>query len=153
MMGVGALVYGILSQNRTMDIVFDWDKFLAFEGNSAPYVQYTHARARSVLRKAESVDAPIPAATSSIDPQDRALLLELLGFPAALTSARETHMPHTLANYLFTLCQRFNAFYNASPILKAEGDTRALRLALADATATVLQRGMSLLTLRVPDRM
>lgn len=153
MMGIGALVYSILSQNRTMDIVFDWEKALSFEGNSAPYLQYTHARARSVLRKADAEHAAFPADIASCDAHDRALINELLEFPGALEAARTTHMPHTLANYLYGLCQRFNAFYNASPILKSEGDTRALRLALADATARILRTGAELLTLRVPDRM
>ncbi|MDD4318858.1 MAG: arginine--tRNA ligase [Candidatus Peribacteraceae bacterium] len=153
MMGVGALVYGILSQNRKMDIVFDWDKMLSFEGNSAPYLQYTHARARSVLRKAAVKKTPFPKDVSALQPSERLLLKDLLLFPAAVEEARNTHMPHKLANHLYQLCQDFNAFYNIEPILKAEGDTRAFRLALTAETADVLRAGAELLTMRVPDRM
>jgi len=154
MMGVGALVYGILSQNRKMDIVFDWDKMLSFEGNSAPYLQYTHARARSVLRKAEVAgDAEIPATVGQLTDSERLLTRTLLLFPSAVEEAIATHMPHKLATYLYQLCQDFNSFYNVEPILKAEGDTRALRLALTATVAAILKSGTSLLTLRVPERM
>ncbi|TSC79350.1 MAG: arginyl-tRNA synthetase [Candidatus Peregrinibacteria bacterium Gr01-1014_25] len=152
MMGTGALVYGILSQNRKMDIVFDWDKMLSFEGNSAPYVQYTHARARSVLRKAGS-DAALPKVTDVLEPDERRLLLHLQDFPSVLDEARAEHLPHKLAQYLYELCQRFNAFYNVLPILQAGEAARKLRLGLTALTADVLRCGAELLTLRVPDRM
>lgn len=154
MMGVGGVVYGILSQNRKMDIVFDWKKALALEGNSAPYLQYTHARARSVLRKAElKKEAALPKKSGPLSAAERTLIGTLLEFPDALTEACAQRMPHTLTNYLYALCQDFNAFYNADPILKAESAARTLRLALTSLTATVLQTGAELLTLRVPDRM
>lgn len=152
MMGSGALVYGILSQNRKMDIVFDWDKFLTFEGNSAPYLQYTHARASSVLRKAET-EGGLQAAGVELLAHDRALIAMLLQFPGALHAARTEHLPHKLAHYLYELCQHFNAFYNACPILKAPAAERDLRLGLTALTASVLKTGAELLTLRVPDRM
>jgi len=153
MMGIGAVVYGILSQNRKMDIVFDWDKMLSFEGNSAPYLQYTHARARSVLRKAEATVTAFPSGISALAESERTLLGTLLLLPDVLEEARETRMPHKLANFLYQLCQDFNAFYNKEPILKAEGSVRDLRLALTAATADVLKSGAELLTMRVPDRM
>ncbi len=153
MMGTGALVYGILSQNRKMDLVFDWKKVLALEGNSAPYLQYTHARACSVLRKAESKDAPSPKKMDAFTDHERSLIGTLLQFADALEEARAQRMPHTLANYLYDLCQEFNSFYNAEPILKAEGSQRSLRLFLTSLTARVLKTGAELLTLRVPDRM
>lgn len=153
MMGIGAVAYGILSQNRTMDIVFDWDRMLSFEGNSAPYLQYTHARARSVLRKAEEKGEVSLSSIDSLEPEDRELLLMLLKFPAVLTESRDTRMPHRLANYLYALCQSFNAFYNKAPILQAPVSIRALRLSLTASVADVLRTGASLLTIRVPDRM
>ena len=153
MMGTGALVYGILSQNRKMDIVFDWDKMLSFEGNSAPYLQYTHARARSVLRKADEGAPDLPKTIDAFSPKERSLVALLLQFPATLDDARATHMPHKLATYLYELCQEFNGFYGSEPILKAEGTQRSLRLALTSFTATVLKTGAELLTLRVPERM
>jgi arginyl-tRNA synthetase len=151
MMGIGAVVYGVLSQNRKMDVVFDWDKMLSFEGNSAPYLQYTHARAKSVLRKAES--AKREAGSQKLDENDRALVRVLLKFPGVLEEARAEHLPHKLANYLYDVAQSFNGFYNASPILKAPEPERSTRLFLTDLTATVLRAGAELLTLRVPDRM
>jgi len=155
MMGIGALAYGILSQNRKMDIVFDWDKMLSFEGNSAPYVQYTHARAQSVLRKASAdgaMDFSFPKDVS-FGESDRLLLKTLLKFSDVLEDACDTRMPHKLTNFLFQLAQDFNAFYNKEPILKAEGELRMLRLALTSETASTLREGAQLLTLRLPDRM
>ncbi len=154
MMGIGALIYGILSQNRKMDIVFDWDKMLSFEGNSAPYLQYAHARARSVLRKAqEHSNVKMQNSHLSLSDHERTLIKTLLHFPYAIREVRETHMPHKLANYLYQLAQDFNAFYNVEPILKAEGDARALRLHLTQLTADALRTGAALLSIRVPDRM
>jgi arginyl-tRNA synthetase len=153
MMGIGAVVYGILSQNRKMDIVFDWDKMLSFEGNSAPYLQYTHARARSVLRKAGVDQVDLPEAIDAFTAHERTLVLLLLQFPSVLEEARVTHMPHKLAHFLYELCQSFNAFYNTDPILKAQGAQKDLRLGLTSFTASVLKTGAQLLTLRVPERM
>ena len=153
MMGVGAIVYGILSQNRTMNIVFDWDKMLSFDGNSAPYLQYTHARARSVMRKAEVDTGALSPDVSVLGDHERTLLQTLLQFSSVLEESRSEHLPHKLAHYLYGLCQDFNAFYNSSPILKAEEHERQLRLHLTHCTATVLKTGAELLTLRVPERM
>lgn len=152
MMGVGALVYGILSQNRKMDMVFDWDKMLSFEGNSAPYLQYSYARAKSVLRKAGVEDAK-PGSVDSFTPHERRLFSHLLEFPGVLEAARAEKLPHKLANYLHDLAQRFNAFYNSDDILQAPEPQRGLRLHLTSLTAAVLKAGASLLTLRVPERM
>lgn len=151
MMGVGALVYGILSQNRKMDLVFDWDKMLTFEGNSAPYVQYTHARAKSVLRKAESEGVVSPVDTLTV--RERTLVKILLSFEETLQAARAEHLPHKLTNYLYELCQAFNSFYSTDEILTATGAARDCRLALTAFTAETLKVGAELLTLRVPDRM
>ncbi len=153
MMGVGALVYGILSQNRKMDMVFDWEKMLSFEGNSAPYLQYTHARACSVMRKAGVVSASMPKNVSSFTSSERSLLQTLLKFSAVLDEARSEHLPHKLANFLYQLCQDFNFFYNTDSIIQSEGSTKELRLFLTSLTARVLKTGAELLTLRVPDRM
>ncbi len=154
MMGVGSLVYGILSQNRRMDIVFDWKKMLSFEGNSAPYLQYTYARAKSVLRKAGAEgEAALPKIIEALTERERILIRTLLQFSTVLEDARSAHMPHTLANYLFGLCQDFNAFYNVDPILTAAEPQRALRLALTSTAASVLKTGAEILTLRMPERM
>lgn len=154
MMGTGAVVYGIISQNRRMDLVFDWDKMLSFEGNSAPYLQYTHARARSVLRKGGMKgEAAFPKSIDALTGNERSLIRTLLQYPDVLEDARENAMPHKLANYLFDLSQTFNAFYNVDPILTAEGSSKDLRIALTAFSADVLRSGAAILTLRVPDRM
>lgn len=153
MMGIGSLAYGILSQNRKMDMVFDWDKMLSFEGNSAPYLQYTHARARSVLRKAESTGEMPKAEITELTPHERTLILALLRYGNVLDEALTDHLPHKLANYLYELCQTFNAFYNVDSILQASEPARSLRLFLTRMTADVLRSGASILTIRVPDRM
>lgn len=154
MMGVGSLVYGILSQNRKMDMVFDWDKMLSFEGNSAPYLQYTHARAKSILRKSEeAVGTLVVKDGHPLTKNERVLIGTLLQFPHVLEEAKGEHLPHKLANYLYQLAQDFNGFYNSEQILKAEGDVRALRLSLTSRVADVLKAGAALLTLRVPERM
>lgn len=154
MMGIGALVYGILSQNRKIDIVFDWKKALTFEGNSAPYLQYTHARAMSVLRKAGDEKPKLSESGDvSLAPADRALAHILLRFSDVLNEARVEKMPSRLGTYLYELAQSFNTFYNAEPILNAEQHIRAVRLYLTSLTARVLKCGASLLTLSVPDKM
>ncbi len=151
MMGVGAVAYGVLSQNRRMDMVFDWTKFLSFDGNSAPYLQYTHARARSVIAKAGSVNEP--KKIDDLSKKERLLFNTLLQFHRVLEDARTGHMPHVLANYLYSLCQDYNAFYNEEPILKAPEPARTLRVFLTLLTADVLKVGAGLLTIHVPDRM
>jgi arginyl-tRNA synthetase len=153
-MGIGAVIYGVLSQNRKMNMVFDWDKMLSFDGNSAPYLQYTHARARSVLRKGDvKGEATFPKNVEALTNNERSLISTLLQFPAVLEDARENNMPHKIANYLYELCQGFNAFYNVDPILTAEGSSKDLRIALTAFCADVLRAGASILTMRVPDRM
>ena len=151
MMGVGALVYGILSQNRKMDMVFDWDKMLTFEGNSAPYLQYTHARARSVLRKSGSEGSI--SDIQEVTDKERALMKLILMFGETVEDARAEHLPHKLTNYLYELCQAFNSFYNSDEILTAPASRRDFRLAITLLAADVLRTGAELLTLRVPERM
>lgn len=157
MMGVGAVAYSILSQNRKMDMVFDWEKILSFEGNSAPYLQYTHARASSILRKAaagkvKKQDMKLPVNFLFV-PKERKLLNTLLKFSQTLDEARKNSLPHVLANYLFSLCQDFNSFYNDVQILKSDLPERQLRLELTALTASVLKTGAGLLTIRVPEKM
>jgi len=151
--GVGAFVYGVLSQNRRQNMIFTWDKALTFEGNSGPYLQYTHARARSVLRKGNVTKAEIPYSVESFATQELLLMRHLAQFPAVMEEARRDAMPHKVAQYLFTLCQEFNTFYSTLPILEASESAKKLRLALTELTADTLKTGASLLTLRVPDRM
>lgn len=153
MMGVGSVVYGVLSQNRKMDMVFDWDKMLTFEGNSAPYVQYTYARARSVLRKSGLEDCPLVLPASALSDHERLLIKMLSGYADVLASARTEHLPHKLCQYLYEVCQAYNSFYNTDDILSADSPVRAFRLGLTSLTSLVLHSGARLLTLSVPERM
>ncbi|MCK5018571.1 MAG: hypothetical protein KAS32_16035, partial [Candidatus Peribacteraceae bacterium] len=147
-------VYGVLSQNRKMDMVFDWDKFLSFEGNSAPYIQYTHARACSVLRKADASEKiTFPLNIDFLEENERNLIKTLLKFSNSLSDSCNAHMPHLLTNYLFSLCQDYNTFYNDLPIVKADEPLRSLRISLTALTASVIKTGANILTLRIPNRM
>ena len=153
MMGIGAFVYTVLSQNRKHNLIFTWEKALTFEGMSGPYLQYTHARARSVLRRGNVAQVAFPGTVESLEPQEARMLRTLSQFPRVLEEARMEAMPHRLAQYLYTLSQHFNAFYNALPILDSGKEQRPLRLALTELTADVLKVGAELLTMRVPSRM
>ncbi|MBA3653753.1 MAG: arginine--tRNA ligase, partial [Actinobacteria bacterium] len=153
MVGIGAVKYADLSNDRVKDYVFDFDRMLAFEGNTAPYLQYAHARIRSIFRRAEIAD--FAGATVSIgEREERDLAIALTGFEAAVRATAESLQPHKLATYLFDLAQVFTAFYEACPILRADDEaTRQSRLALADLTARTLARGLDLLGIEVPERM
>ena len=153
MVGIGAVKYADLSNDRVKDYVFDFDRMLAFEGNTAPYLQYAHARIRSIFRRAE-VSPPGDDAIVITEPEERSLAVALTGFDTAVAATAETLQPHRLATYLFDLAQAFTAFYEACPILRAPDEaTRSSRLALADRTARTLSRGLSLLGIDAPDQM
>ena len=153
-LGVGAVKYADLSTERTRDYVFDWDRMLAFEGNTGPYLQYAHARIRSIFRRG-GVAVPGGAEPPVLaDPHERALGLRLLGFDEAVQSALAAYAPSKLGAYLFDLATDFTSFYESCPVLKAPDDrTRRSRLLLCDLTARVLARGLDLLGMAAPDRM
>ncbi|WP_438039784.1 arginine--tRNA ligase [Sorangium sp. So ce128] len=151
--GVGAVKYADLSSDRIKDYVFDWDRMLAFEGNTAPYLMYAHARVRSIFRKA-GVESPREAGIVLGEPAERALVLELLRFGAVLEDVAATLEPHRLCGYLFELAGSFTSFYERCPVLRAESDdVRRSRLALCDLTAEVLAKGLGLLGIEAPERM
>ena len=153
--GVGALKYAELSTDRIKDYVFDWDRMLSFEGNTAPYLQYAHARIRSIFRRAEVDPESVRSVVPTLDaPEELALALKLLAFDGAVSETLERFATHRLCTYLFELAQTFTSFYDACPMLRAETDEqRASRLALADLTARVLSTGLGLLGIESPDRM
>lgn len=153
MMGTGAFVYTILSQNRKQNMVFTWERALTFEGNSGPYIQYTHARARSVLRKGKVQIADLPKKIDALEESEYLLMRHLAQFPLVMEEARSDAMPHKLAQYLYGLSREFNSLYNALPILDAPEPKRSLRIALTALTADILKVGAELLTLRVPEQM
>ena len=143
-LGIGAIKYSDLSTERMRDYVFDWDRMLAFEGDTGPYLQYAHARVRSIFRRAE---VPPPARGTRpmvTDPQERALALQLLGFSAAVEATAESFSPSKLCTYLFDLATTFTSFYEV---------VRTSRLALCDVTARVLALGLSLLGIEAPEQM
>lgn len=153
--GIGAVKYADLSTDRVRDYVFDWDRMLAFDGNTGPYLQYAHARIRSIFRRGELDPASVRGVRPVLGvPQERALGLALLGFDGAVADALDTFQPHRLSTYLFDLATRFTEFYEACPVLRADSDEqRASRLALCDLTARVLASGLGLLGIRAPDEM
>ena len=154
--GIGAIKYADLANDRIKDYVFDWERMLAPEGRTGPYLQYAHARIQSIFRKgAEAgVARKQGAAIAVAEPAERKLALELLDFGTAVVEAGETLRPHRLAGYLYDLATAFTSFFETCPVLKAPDDaTRASRLALCDLTARVLARGLGLLGIAAPDRM
>lgn len=149
--GIGAVKYADLSKNRTSDYVFDWDAMLSFEGNTAPYLQYAYTRVQSVFKKAGEWDKTAPLALS--EPLEKQLALELLKFEDVLRNTAESSHPHYLAAYLYQVATLFSRFYEACPILKAEGQARNTRLQLAALTGATLKTGLDLLGIDTLDVM
>lgn len=151
--GVGAVKYADLSSDRVKGYVFDYDRMLAFEGNTAPYLQYAHARIRSILRKSGESRVE-PDAIAVVAPAERALALAILRFPTVVGRVAESLEPHQLCTYLYELATAFSTFYEACPVLKAATEEeRSSRLALADLTARIVARGLDLLGITAPERM
>jgi len=154
--GIGAVKYADLANDRIKDYIFDWDRMLAAEGRTGPYLQYAHARIHSIFRKAAEVGIE-RAPTASIvlaEPAERALALELLGFGGAVEETADSLRPHRLAGYLYDLASAFTAFFEGCPVLRAPDDaTRASRLALCELTARALADGLGLLGIEAPERM
>jgi arginyl-tRNA synthetase len=154
--GLGAVKYADLLPNRQSDYVFSWDKMLSFQGNTAPYLQYSYVRICSIFRKGEIDEAAIRNSASAIaftEPAELALAKKLLQFGEVLPQVLEDYRPNVLANYLYELASTFHSFFEACPVLKSDGATRASRLALCDAAARLLQQGLALLGIEVPERM
>lgn len=154
--GLGAVKYADLLPNRQSDYVFSWDKMLSFQGNTAPYLQYSHVRIQSIFRKAGLDPSEIRNRKSEIQieaPAELALAKKLLQFGEVLPTILDDHRPNLLANYLYELASTFHGFFEACPVLKSEGATQQSRLLLCATTARVLQTGLNLLGIEVPERM
>lgn len=152
---VGAVKYADLSRNRTTDYVFDWDNMLAFEGNTAPYLQYAYTRLLSIFRKARLCITKIHYPINIISTEkERTLLLKLLQFDETIQAVAKDGLPHLLATYLYEMATLFSSFYENHPILNA-GHTkvRESRLALAALTARTLNTGLSLLGIKTIKKM
>ena len=147
--GYGAVKYSDLSHDPITDIDFSWDKALTLEGNSGPYLQYAHARVRSLLAKAGG--EPAERAFAVAEPSERRLALQLVEFPGAVVRAAEAYKPSVLADYLFQTAQLYSSFYQSTPVLKSEEPTRSSRLALCALFGDILRLGLSLLGIESPD--
>lgn len=151
--GIGSVKFAELSQHRMTDYVFSWDRMLALQGDTAPYLQYSYVRVRSIFRKLGD--------QANIDPD--ALVIEadaevhlarmLVRFGETVPVLLDDFRPNLLANYLLELAKAFHSFFEACPVLKSEGDTQNTRLALCELTSRVLEKGLGLLGIEVPERM
>ncbi|MEP7015081.1 MAG: arginine--tRNA ligase [Verrucomicrobiota bacterium] len=150
--GIGSVKYGDLSQYRMTDYVFAWDKMLSFQGNTAPYLQNAYVRIRSIFRKAGE-SAPKDGELVLKEPAEITLARRLCQFAEAVPQVLNDFRPNVLANYLFELANSFHAFYEACPVLKSEEPARSSRLALCELTGRVLQHGLALLGIKVPEKM
>jgi len=165
--GIGAVKYADLSQYRMTDYIFSWEKMLSLHGNTAPYLQNAYVRIRSIFRKAgdAAVATPLwgveggtghrPVATTLTltEPAEINLAKRLCQFAEIVPQVLNGFRPNILANYLFELANSFHTFYEACPVLKSEEPARSSRLALCDLAGRVLQRGLDLLGIKVPERM
>lgn len=151
--GLGALKYHLLKVDPKKRIMFDPNESIDFQGHTGPFIQYSYARIRSVIRKSEGVEFSnvIPTVLTK---DERELILQLDKFPTVIADAAESYSPAIIANYLYEVAKGYNKFYHETPILKAEDEQlKKFRLGLSSLTANVLQKGTALLGIEVPERM
>ena len=152
--GLGALKYFILKVDPKKRILFDPEASVDFQGNTGPFIQYTHARIQSILRKVESSDFKLTIESIQLHEKERELMLLLMNYPSVVRSAAEAYSPALVANYIYDLVKSFNSFYQQVTILAEEDlDKRNLRLQLCSKIAEVIAHGSALLGIEVPDRM
>ena len=150
--GIGAVKYADLSQYRMTDYIFSWEKMLSLHGNTAPYLQNAYVRIRSIFRKA-AVSSPTMNEVTLTDSAEIDLAKRLCQFAEIVPQVLTGFRPNILANYLFELANSFHTFYEACPVLKSDEPARSSRLVVCDLTGRVLQRGLDLLGIKVPERM
>jgi arginyl-tRNA synthetase len=152
--GIGAVIYADLDSRRMRDVVFDWDEVLNFNGETGPYVQYTHARYCSVLRKYGKAIPPSDVDLSLLtEPETIAVVKHLEQFPSQIRSAAETYEPSLIASYLIELCTEANRFYNAHRVVSEDEALTTARIALVYAITLVLAGGLRLLGMKAPEQM
>ena len=152
--GIGAVKYADLSQNRTSDYSFSYDKMLALQGNTAPYMLYAYVRVQGISRKGNIDLENLPEDSTKLEqPEELALAKHILQLSEVLGEVEEDLLPNRLCQYLFELSQKFNLFYDRTPVLKAPEPQRTSRLVLSDLTARTLKLGLSLLGIEVLERM
>jgi arginyl-tRNA synthetase len=152
LVGIAAVKYADLSKNRNSDYVFDWDSMLSFDGNTAPYLLYAYARIRSIFRRADLDPNGIFSIRINA-PEEQALALKLMQFTETVELLADTCLPNQLCLYLYELAGTFMKFYEACPVLKAEGAERESRLGLCQLTARTLKQGLELLGIRTLEQM
>lgn len=151
--GIGAVIFNDLSNNRIKDISFSWETAFSFEGETGPYVQYTHARASSVLRRANmevSMDFD-PAVLK--DDVSMAVLKEIQKFPEVILDAQRKNEPSIITRHIIDIAQAFNRFYHDHPILVEDEEVKKARLAVVFAVKQVLKNGLYLLGIKAPEKM
>lgn len=151
--GIGAVKFAELSQNRLTDYVFAWDRMLALQGDTAPYLQYSHVRIQSIFRKLDSTFDPTTAAITLDSESEVHLARHLARFGEVLPATLDGFRLNLLANYLLELARAFHSFFEACPVLKSEEPIRSSRLALCALTARTLSQGLDLLGIRCPEKM
>ena len=153
--GVSSVKYADLSQNKQSDIVFEWDKMLSFEGNTAPYLLYTYARIQSILRKVaeQNIELNENIEIRTENKFEKSLATYLLAFPISVLKAAETFKPNLIADYLYELSKKLNSFYNNCPILSQDIETLKSRALLIKKTGEVLKKGLGLLGIPVLNKM
>jgi arginyl-tRNA synthetase len=151
--GTGALKYALVEVDPIKPVVFTWDRVINFERNSAPYIQYSHARARSILRKAQK-EPEKPDYSLLVEPLERDLVLALARFPEVFIDSAESLKPNAIADFANILADKFNSFYNALPVIKAKPKALSdARLALVKAISIVLRNSLSLIGIVAPEKM
>ena len=151
--GIGSVKFAELAQNRSSDYVFDWDKMLSLQGNTAPYMINAYVRTRAIFRKLGDKTPDLTGPLTISEAAERSICVKLLQYAEIVPSLLDDYRPNILATYLYELAQGFHSFYEACPVLPAEGTTRTTRLALCELTARVLKHGLGLLGIDPPERM
>ena len=152
--GMGALKYFILKVDARKNMLFNPEESIDFNGNTGPFIQYTHARIRSILRKAANTSTPSLSSTPSLADKEVELIQKMSEYGAAVEQAGKDYSPSGIANYCYELTKVFNQFYHDYSILnEPDADKKAFRLVLARNVAKILKNGMNLLGIEVPERM
>jgi arginyl-tRNA synthetase len=151
---LGALKFFLLKVDPKKRMVFNPEESIDFQGFTGPFIQYTHARLKSILRKAEAENFQLVVNTRQLEKLEKELLVVLEQYSEVITQAATEHNPASIANYTYSVAKTFNSFYTAHSVLKAENEEKkALRLQLCQLTANTIKEGMALLGIRVPERM
>ena len=148
--GLGALKFPILDRENTRIVTFDWESALDFNGQAAPYIQYAHVRANSILKKADKVPELITGPDYDLDPTELTLIENLSQFPAVIQNSAREYKPLHLTNALYDIARAFNSFYRQAPVLNTESNVRDFRLQLVMASQKVLAAGLNLLGIEAP---